>query len=224
MVDKPVGMTSMQVVERVRRAAGGVRTGHAGTLDPLASGVLVCCIGRATRLVPHLMNLTKIYEAEVDLSAFTTTDDREGQRTEVPVTQPPSLQQLQQVLAGFIGQIRQRPPAFSAVHIQGRRAYQLARKGRQVQLPWRTVRIDALELLNYAWPILRLRITCGKGTYIRSLARDLGLALGTGGHLASLRRLAVGPFNLSQAVPLDRLNHPLTPADLIQPPDLPLDR
>ncbi len=211
----------MDVVRHVRRAARlawgrKVRTGHAGSLDPLASGVLLCCLGRATKCIEQLMGMTKVYVAEVDLSAFTATDDREGERQEVAIAQPPDEPRVRQVLEQFLGDIQQRPPAFSAVHVNGKRAYKLARKGEVVEPAARTVRVDAIELIAYRFPLLELRITCGKGTYIRSLARDMGKALGTGGHLASLRRTAIGPYTLEQALPLDHFQQPLQASDLIE--------
>ena len=218
VVDKPLGWSSMAVVRKVRYMAGGVKTGHAGTLDPLATGVLLCCLGKATRVVPRLMGMTKVYEAEVDLSAFTATDDREGQREEVRVAAPVGEAKLREALGRFVGEITQKPPAFSAIKIGGRRAYKLARLGQKVEMVGRTVRVDAIELLGYAWPVARLRITCGKGTYIRSLARDLGVALGAGGHLASLRRTRIGGYDLSLAVDERRLQQPLTQADLLPVP------
>ena len=218
VVDKPLGWSSMDVVRRVRRAAGGVKTGHAGTLDPLATGIVVCCLGRATRCVEQLMGLVKIYEADVDLSAFTTTDDREGPREEVAVEAPPDEQVVRDALPGFIGHVEQVPPAFSAVHVDGERAYKRARKGQSVEIKPRTVRIDAIELLSYAWPHAVMRVTCGRGTYIRSLARDLGRALGTGGHLATLRRTAIGPYDLSAAVDEIRLTDPIAQNDLLPMP------
>ena len=220
VVDKPVGVTSMDVVRRVRRAAGHrgrkhwVKAGHAGTLDPLASGVVLVCLGRATRQVGRLMDLGKVYEGVVDLSAFTATDDREGEPQPVAVDHPPSEGYIREVLDDFLGVIPQRPPAYSAIHIDGQRAYRLARRGEAVDLPTRPVRIDAIDPLRYAWPLLTLRIACGKGTYIRSLARDLGTRLGTGGHLASLRRTAVGPYTVDHAVTLDRFERPLVQGDL----------
>ena len=218
VVDKPIGWSSMDVVRRVRRAAGRAKTGHAGTLDPLATGVVICCLGRATRCVVRLMDLTKVYETRVDLSAFTTTDDREGERDVVDVAQPPSEAQVREAVGRFVGHIEQRPPAFSAVHIGGRRAYKLARRGEVVDMPVRTVRVDAIEVLAYAWPELSLRITCGKGTYIRSIARDLGQTLGTGGHLSALRRTAVGSYGLSLAVDAARLEQPIGADDLLPMP------
>ena len=218
VVDKPEGLTSMDVVRRVRRAAGFAKTGHAGTLDPLATGVVICCLGRATKHIDRLMAATKAYRTVIDLSAFTPTDDREGDRTEVAVTTPPTREAVEAVLPRFLGDIEQKPPAYSAIHVAGRRAYQRARAGEVVDLPPRRVRIDALAVLDYAWPRLELAITCGKGVYIRSLGRELGQALGAGGHLASLRRTAVGPYTLSQAVPMDRLDRPIEQADLLDMP------
>ena len=214
VVDKPLQWSSMDVVRRVRRAAGNAKTGHAGTLDPLATGVVVCCIGKATKLIDQLMGMTKVYEAEVDLSAFTATDDREAPPEPVAITTPPTEAQLRDALTRFVGVIQQKPPAFSAMHIDGQRAYKLARKGKEVDIPARPVRIDAIELIDYAFPIARLQITCGKGTYIRSLARDLGIALNTGGHLASLRRTRVGRYDLSMAVDANRLQLPIGQGDL----------
>lgn len=220
VVDKPVGVTSMDVVRRVRRAAGHrgrahwVKAGHAGTLDPLASGVVLVCVGKATKAVSGLMNQGKVYEAGVDLSAFTATDDREGELEPVDVDAPPTEAAVREALQDFVGTIRQRPPAYSAIHVQGQRAYRMARRGETVDLPEREVRVDAIDLLRYDWPMLDLRIACGKGTYIRSIARDLGVRLGTGGHLASLRRTAVGPYIVDDAVTLERFDERLTQADL----------
>jgi tRNA pseudouridine55 synthase len=218
VVDKPLRMSSAGVVARVRRASGGVKTGHAGTLDPLATGVVICCLGRATRSVELLMGLTKVYEAEVDLSAFTTTDDREGERREVAVAQPPTVEAVAAACAGFVGHVRQRPPAFSAVHVGGQRAYKLARRGEAVELPERVVRIDEVAVLGYDWPLARVRVVCGRGTYIRSVARDLGAALRCGGHLASLRRTAVGPYTLAKAVTVERLERGIGAEDLLEAP------
>lgn len=215
VVDKPLGWSSMEVVRRVRRAAGGEKTGHAGTLDPLATGVVVCCLGKATRHVERLMGMTKIYVGEVDLSAFTATDDREGEREEIAVSQPPSADQLTAALSKFVGTIQQTPPAFSAIKLEGRRAYDMARKGETVEIAARPVRIDAIDLLNYAWPIATIQVTCGRGTYIRSIARDLGKTLGTGGHLASLRRTCVGTYDLAKAVNHERLKSPIRAEDLL---------
>ena len=218
VVDKPLHMTSMDVVRRVRHAAGFAKTGHAGTLDPLATGVVVCCLGKATKHIDRLMATTKVYDAVVDLSAFTATDDREGDRSEVDVPEPPTRERIESTLTRFVGDIEQTPPAYSALHVGGKRAYTRARAGEAVSLPTRRVRIDALDLRRYDWPELELTVTCGKGVYIRSLARELGEALGTGGHLAALRRTAVGPYTLQHAVTTDRLEHPIAQPDLLPIP------
>lgn len=218
VVDKPIGLSSMDVVRRVRRAAGFAKTGHAGTLDPLATGVVICCLGAATKAIDRLMATTKVYDTVIDLSAFTTTDDREGDREEVAVDTPPSRGEIDAAVTRFVGEIDQTPPAYSAVHVAGQRAYKLARSGRAVAIEPRRVRIDAVEVRGYAFPELSLRITCGKGVYIRSLGRDLGRTLGTGGHLASLRRTAVGRHTLHDAVPIERLDEPITQDDLLPVP------
>ena len=205
MLDKEHGLTSARSCEIARRRAQFAKTGHAGTLDPLATGVLVVAFGRATKAVERLMATDKRYETEVDLSAFTAGDDREGERREVDVPVPPTRDAVAAALTRFVGEIDQRPPAFSAVMVDGRRAYRIARKDDTFELPARKVTVHALELLDYAWPIARIAIHCGKGFYVRSLARDLGLALGTGGHCASLRRTAVGPFTLEHARTLREL-------------------
>lgn len=217
VLDKPLGWSSMKAVAVVRRRAGGVRTGHAGTLDPLATGVLVMALGRATRLIEQLMATEKGYRTTVDLGAFTTTDDREGERTEVPVSAPPTREAIDAAIQRFVGTIQQRPPAFSAMKVNGRRAYQLARRGREVELAPRPVQVHALRCTRYEWPEVELEIRSGKGFYVRSLARDLGVALGTGGHCASLRRTAVGDFDESMAWSVEALPERLGPEHLIQP-------
>lgn len=214
IIDKPVGPTSMDVIRIVRRLSRIRRVGHAGTLDPLASGVLIVCIGRATRLVERFMNTTKRYEAEIDLRAFSATDDAEGEKSPVEIATPPSETEVANTLRDFRGTIMQKPPAYSAMKIGGRRAYKLARKGHEVKLEARPVEIHALDY-DYAFPLLRLAIECGKGTYIRSLARDIGLALGTGGYLTALRRTAVGPFSIADAIALDDLPEPITASELL---------
>ena len=218
-LDKPIGMTSMQAVALVRRRAGGARTGHAGTLDPLATGVLVIALGKCTRQIESLMATDKRYETVIDLSAFTTTDDIEGPRTEVVPGTPgaaaasPSREAIECILRDrFTGTVMQRPPAFSAMKVGGRRAYALARRGAAPDLAPRPVRIDAIDVLGYEWPRLSLDIRCGKGTYVRSIARELGEALGTGGHCASIRRTAVGRWTASHAVPMDAMPATVTQA------------
>ena len=215
VVDKPAGFTSMDAVALIRGKAGGVKTGHAGTLDPLATGVLVVALGAATRKLSHFMATEKRYCTVVDLSAFTGTDDREGTREEVEVAAPPSEQDVRTVLEGFVGEIEQRPPAYSAVKVGGRRAYALSRRGREPDLSPRTVVVHGIDLVRYDWPLVEIDLRCGKGFYVRSLARDLGRALGTGGHCHSLRRTAVGPFSESESARLDDVPEPLEQSHLI---------
>jgi tRNA pseudouridine55 synthase len=219
VIDKPLGCTSMDVVRRVRHHAGGAKTGHAGTLDPLATGVLVCCLGRATRSVSTIMAMTKTYQAMVNLAGFSSTDDAEGTLDPVAVDTPPDALTVDRVLRQHVGEIEQRPPAHSAVKIRGRRAYQLARGGQAVDMPPRIVRIDAITLDRYDWPELAITVVCGKGTYIRSLARQIGEALGTGGHLAALRRTAIGPYTANGAWNLDALPDRLEAEHLLPVPN-----
>ena len=198
---KPRGPTSHDIVARVRRVTGVRRVGHAGTLDPLAEGVLVLALGRATRLLEYVVSGEKVYRATIRLGSTTTTDDAEGAVTE---TRPLTVGRadIEAVLPQFIGAIAQRPPAFSAVQVGGRRAYDLARRGTAVELPARQVQIARLTVLDWRVPDLTLEVTCGPGTYIRSLARDLGAALGCGAHLAGLIRTRSGGFSLAAATSL----------------------
>lgn len=221
-VDKPLRMTSMRAVEIVRRHAGGSRTGHAGTLDPLATGVLVMALGPCTRLIEQLMATDKRYETIVDLSAFTTTDDSEGDRTEIAVHTPPERSAVEALIRErFTGTVMQRPPAFSAVKLGGRRSYDLARKGLAPAPAPRPVTIHAIRVANYSWPHLELDIHCGKGTYVRSIARELGEQLGTGGTCVAIRRTMVGRFGVPRAVPLDALPEHITQAWLDEHGDRP---
>jgi len=215
VIDKPVGGSSMRAVSIVRRVAGGVRTGHAGTLDPLAEGVLIIALGAATKSLDTFVSLSKRYRTEIDLSAFTTTDDREGEREEVMLARPPSREVVEAALRSLIGEIVQTPPAFSAIKVGGRRAYRMARRGEDVTMPPRRVTVHSIDLVRYSWPLVEIDVHCGKGTYIRSIARDLGRSLGTGGHCVSLRRTAIGSFDESMAIPLDRLPRPLEQSHLM---------
>jgi len=205
-VDKPAGLTSHDVVSRVRGLARLRRVGHAGTLDPLATGVLVVALGRATRLLEYVTGLPKTYEAVVRLGQTSTTYDAEGELT--PPRQLPELpaEALDQLLDQFRGPISQVPPMYSAVKREGRPLYELARQGVSVEREPRQVIIYDLQLRDWSPPDLRLRVECSAGTYIRSLAHDLGQALGTGGYLAALQRTAVGSFKLANAVALDTLS------------------
>ena len=181
-LDKPAGISSAWAVDQVKRLLPRkTKIGHAGTLDPFATGVLLLLVGKATRQCERLMDQPKQYEATVRFGATTATDDPESPPTPWPrpiVGPGPTLDQVRSVLANFVGSIQQRPPAFSALKVAGQRAYDLARGGQEVKLEPRTVRVYGIELLDYAWPLLRLRIDCGRGTYIRAIARKRG----GGGH------------------------------------------
>ncbi len=199
-LDKPTGVTSRGVVDRVARSLRGVKVGHAGTLDPLASGVLVVCVGSATRLVEYVQRMPKTYRTVVRLGAWSDTLDADGRVTEVDHPEVPDAGAIRAALDRQVGTIEQRPPAFSALKVAGRRAYDLARAGEAVDLAPRPVTIDRIDLLGYAWPRLELEIACGSGTYIRSIARDLGEALGCGGLVEVLVRTRIGPFTQAEAL------------------------
>ncbi len=201
VIDKPGGMTSRDVVNRVQRwFPKGTKVGHTGTLDPLATGVLVVCIGAATRLADLIQGMGKAYRSRFRLGARSDTDDADGTVTPVSGAAPPTEEQLRAALGSFVGQIEQVPPAYSALKLGGERAHDLARRGKDVPLAARTVRVDAIRLLGYAWPFADMEIDCGKGTYIRSIARDLGEKLGCGGLVETLRRTRVGPFTAEQGI------------------------
>jgi tRNA pseudouridine55 synthase len=203
-IHKPVGCTSHDIVGIIRRITGEKRVGHAGTLDPLASGVLIVGITReSTKLLDDSMRKEKEYEALIQFGAYSTTDDEEGQKTSVSPLIKPSHEDIQQALSEFIGEIKQIPPQYSAIKVGGRAAYKSARQGKILHLGLRSVTIHEIEILKYQWPKLSLRVRCGSGVYIRSLARDLGKRLGTGGYLSGLVRTRVGEFTLDQAMSLE---------------------
>jgi tRNA pseudouridine55 synthase len=204
VIDKPGGITSRDVVNRAQRwFPRGTRIGHTGTLDPLASGVLVLCVGAATRLTEYVQAMPKVYRAGVILGATSATDDADGTVTPTLDALIPTRTQVEQALDGFVGVIAQVPPAFSAAKVTGRRAYDLARKGKDVDLQPRQVKVESIDIESFAYPHLEIVVRCGKGTYIRALARDLGRQLGCGGYIASLRRLAIGSFTEADALPID---------------------
>jgi tRNA pseudouridine55 synthase len=204
VVDKPIGPTSHQVVNVVRRGTGIRKVGHAGTLDPRASGVLVLCLGPATRLSEYLSTSDKRYEAVVQFGSATKTYDAEGEILHES-ERIPSKSEIEAVLPEFRGEISQVPPPFSAIKIKGKKAYELARAGKDPELEARNVNILDLRLNSYRKPDLSLEIECSAGTYIRSLAHDLGKRLSSGAHLASLRRIKAGPFTIEEAIPLPKL-------------------
>jgi tRNA pseudouridine55 synthase len=206
-VYKEEGMTSHDVVDAVRRATGQKRVGHAGTLDPLATGVLVVGVGRpATKRLGSVAGTEKEYVTRIRFGARSSTDDREGQKEPVEVLTPPSEAQVREALVAFEGMIEQRPPAFSAVKVGGRAAYKFARASKPVELAARKVEAKTVTLLSYEWPFVVMRLVTGPGFYVRSLARDLGEALGTGGYVEELERTRVGSFTKEDALPLSQLH------------------
>ena len=204
VLDKPYNMTSTQAVGKIRWLFGAAKAGHAGTLDPLATGILPIALGEATKAVPQVQDGTKIYRFAVKWGSATTTDDTEG---EVIATSDvrPERSALEAILPQFTGTIMQRPPIFSALKIDGERAYDLARAGEVVELAEREIDVDAIAIVEHGTEQTVLEVTCGKGTYVRSLARDMAEVLGTRGHVSMLHRAAVGPFVDSDAVTIDQL-------------------
>lgn len=205
-LDKPAGISSARLVGRVKRLLPkGVKIGHAGTLDPFATGVLLLLVGKATKSCEKLMGERKGYVTTIKLGARTATDDPESPEEPVEGLEVPDEAVVRGAAARFVGVIQQRPPAFSAMKIQGQRAYKLARRGETVEMKPRTVNVYSLEILEYNWPLLRVNIECGRGTYIRAIARDLGDLLGVGGYLTQLRRTFVGRFTAESSVTLETL-------------------
>jgi tRNA pseudouridine55 synthase len=224
-IDKAAGLTSHDVVARVRRLAGrGVKVGHAGTLDPAATGVLPLALGQATRLIAYLADARKGYRAIVALGSSTTTDDAAGDPLEQHAVPPLDAATLEAVLAPLRGDILQVPPMYSALHHKGQRLYDLARQGKTIERTPRPVTIDRLDLLASDTtadpPTLTLDVVCSKGTYIRALARDLGAALGCGAHLLALQRTFVGSFTIDTAVTLDALQQHGELQPHLLPPEL----
>lgn len=209
-MDKPAGPTSHDVVARVRKVYGIRAVGHTGTLDPFATGLLVLLLGRATRLARFVEQQPKRYLATARLGVATTTDDLTGEGLGDTAADgsaaPPSRAEIEQALTGFLGPQRQRPPAFSAKRTGGERSYQKARRGETVVLPEVDIVVHAMELVEYAFPVVRFRATVSAGTYVRALARDLGERLGTGAHLTALRREAIGEISVLQSTPLAALD------------------
>lgn len=203
VIDKPLGWTSFDVVAKIRGKLHPKKIGHAGTLDPLASGVLVLCLGQGTKLSEKVMGTEKEYVGEITLGATSQTDDAEGPivpnetAAEVPITE------VENVLQSFVGTFGQMPPQFSAKKVNGDRAYKLARKGKEVELKPSQVTIHRIEMLDYKWPKIKVRIVSGKGFYVRSLARDVGEKLKVGGYLSGLKRTRVGNFSIERAVSVE---------------------
>lgn len=223
LIDKPRGPSSFEVVKKVRDATGVQRVGHTGTLDPDASGLLGVALGRCTKLAQFLVMNEKVYTFEIVFGTRTDTDDATGKVVESSSAEHVGRSEVEQILDDFSGAIDQVPPDFSAVHIDGKRAYELARKGTEVDIPSRTVHIHDIELHEFsaADRIARLRVRCGSGTYVRSLARDIGVRLDTAAHARAIRRVSVGSFDISRALPLDEVSlesaadAKLTPAEMV---------
>jgi tRNA pseudouridine55 synthase len=209
LIDKPAEMTSFGVVARVRRvlsqrAGNKVKVGHTGTLDPFATGLMILVIGKECKNAGHYTKLDKVYEATFRLGKASTTGDPEGEITAVSDLQP-SLDQVKLVLEQFTGEISQRPPIFSAIKINGQRAYKLARNGEEVEIPLRTVNVYSLELIKYSYPNLTIRTHVSSGTYIRSLGVDIGDVLKTGAYCTDLRRLSISKWHVDEAQKLSDL-------------------
>jgi len=227
ILDKPAGITSTQAVNKVKRALDAEKAGHGGTLDPLATGILPIALGAATKTVPYVMDGTKLYHFTIRFGEGRDTDDAEGAVTETSDIRPTD-EQINAALPAFRGNIMQVPPSFSAIKVEGERAYDLARAGAPPTLPPRPAQVDRFELIGRPdADTAEFEVESGKGVYMRSLSRDLSRACGTVGHIIVLRRLRVGPFNLSMAVPMDTLldpaHTPATLAELVRPLTTALD-
>lgn len=211
LIDKPAGLTSFGVVARVRRKltqeiGRKIKVGHAGTLDPFATGLLILLIGKATKKAEEFLKLDKVYEATIRLGAISTTGDPEGEIQESKkLTDPPLRTKVEIVLKSFVGKIEQTPPSFSAIKISGQRAYKLARRGEKIQMPTRKVQIYEIKILEYSYPILKISCHVSSGTYIRTLAEDIGKKLGVGAYTTQLRRLRIGDWTVKEAKTLEEL-------------------
>lgn len=206
LIDKPTGMTSFGVVARVRRVLSNqqgkkVKVGHTGTLDPFATGLMILVIGKECKNAGNYSKLDKIYEATIKLGQVSTTGDPEGEITSFS-DQAPSEEKIKEILNKFTGTINQRPPIYSAIKIDGQRAYKLARAGKTVEMPERQVTVYELDLIDYSYPELKVRANVSSGTYIRTLAEDIGGILGTGAYCTQLRRISIDKWNVGQSVTL----------------------
>lgn len=206
VLNKPAGISSRKLVDQVARYLPRTKVGHAGTLDPLATGILIVCVGPATRLVESVQEFAKTYQTSVRLGARSDTLDADGQIEFEPSPKVPSADEVEAAIRPLVGTVNQTPPAYSAKRIGGKRAYKLARVGQTLELAPNPVRIDRITVLEFAWPHVSLEIDCGGGTYIRSIARDLGDALGCGGYVETLVRTRTGPFTLEHALDIADLS------------------
>ena len=219
VVNKPMLLSSMGVISRVRGRSKGVRTGHAGTLDPLATGVLLIGLGRATKELDSLMGLDKRYRTTIDLSRTTPSFDLELEPQDVEIPVIPDKASVEQALSRFQGECMQAPPAFSAIKINGKRAYAEARKQQHDDLPARPVLVHELVLARFQWPEVDIEIHCGKGFYVRALARDLGRILGCGGVCTRIHRSAIGPYTDDMALSFDSIPDPIEQDHLLPVPN-----
>lgn len=206
LIDKPVGPSSFYIVKKVRHLSGVKKVGHAGTLDPLASGLLIVCLGRYTKLASLLTDGNKIYETIIRLGETTDSDDSETEVKEYRSIGHLGEDDIRNALKQFVGKIEQIPPKFSAIKVQGKRAYKEARAAKEINLLPRPIEIFSISIENIALPEISLKIHCSKGTYIRSMARDLGKMLGVGGHAKEIRRIGSGNFTIDGAITLENLN------------------
>lgn len=206
LIDKDKDWTSFDVVAKVRNLLNVKKVGHTGTLDPKATGLLILCIGKATKLVQSLTAVNKEYICDIRFGASSTTDDIEGEITENPNAHELSITEIESALEFFNGSFEQIPPQFSAKKINGKRAYKLAREGKKVELKSSLVTVYNIELLDYKWPNLKIKLNCSKGFYVRSLARDLGDKLQVSGFLSDLRRTKVGNFSIESSVKIEDIN------------------
>jgi len=205
LVDKPQGLTSHDVVYRLRRKLSMKKIGHAGTLDPMATGLLIMLIGKATRISQYLMSVDKVYEGEATLGVVTDSQDAEGEMMETRPVPEFTEVQVREVMKGFLGDQYQTPPMHSAIKVDGVKLYHLARKGEEVAREPRFIRVSAFNLLSFALPKLTFDLHCTKGTYVRTIAHDLGQKLGCGAHLSALRRTGSGKFTIGQCLTLDEI-------------------
>lgn len=206
IIDKPTGMTSHDVVDEVRRRLRTRRVGHTGTLDPMATGVLIVLVGKATKLASRYLDEQKEYLAGIRLGISTDTGDRDGKIIQQQEVTPFPVDKICSVLSQFEGEIWQNPPPYSAIHYKGRRLYEWARDGKRFEGPPRRIKIDKIELVEYLHPTIRIHMVCSKGTYVRRLAEQMGEALGVPAHLENLRRLRVGILRIEQSIPLDAVS------------------
>ncbi len=207
--DKPVGKSSFWVVKQVRRIIN-TKVGHAGTLDPFASGVLLLCTGKATKQVTKLMDLGKVYIGEISLGSITNTDDNTGEIIEEKNVPNINEQEVKEICNKFIGDIYQVPPMFSAKKVKGRRLYKIARTGKVIERKPSLVHIENIEVLSFEKPYIKIKVSCSKGTYIRALARDIGEKIGCGGHLKSLIRTQIGSFKIADSISIEQFQNIVT--------------